>query len=152
MSFKLFDIFEVFNVFEACSVDALGVSNCFSPLARSGTIYGKDDSLGLGTDTLYPEYLTSGSYIYALRCDTSNGDFELRLGSSGDYEEPNASMFIYAFKKEHVELQWNGVDRYVGNNQNMANLWAQYAGKRLCIGGIAIPKLLIHYTFEKIEG
>ena len=126
-------------------------TNCFTALAKSGNVIGKDDSIPLGASTLDPEYLSSGTYIYALRADVTTGAFELRLGVAGDEQEPNTNLFIYEYKGDHVELSWDGTSKYTGTDLTMATTLNALVGSKVCVRGVGIPYLLIDYTYETLE-
>lgn len=125
-------------------------SNCFDVLEKLGDVLGKDDSTGLGSGTLDPEYLSSGTYIYALTINVSTGHMELRLGVTGDEYEKNTKIFLYEAEEDNIELQWDGTSKYVGTNLSFALSLDARVGTRVCFTGIAIPHELISYAFSEL--
>lgn len=131
---------------------SLYYTNCWTPLANSGTIYGFDTGTALGS--ISPSVTSDGSTIYAYNFDTSTGVFRLEIGATGVDQLTNTNMIIHDHPYGNVELFWDAVEfAYLGTDQALATALAADVGSNTCFATYVIPELLIHYTYtELIDG
>ena len=129
---------------------SIAPTNCWEPLIQlTNGWYGNDDAQGEGV--INPNITSAGKHIYAMKFDTISGDWIIQLGVAGNEQADNVDEIVLAFSAGNVLLAWNGVNlRYEGNNQELAVALIEDVGTDVCIGAVAVPEMVIHYTFETL--
>ncbi len=129
-------------------------TNCWQPLIQLpdggyGYDFGQDPS-----GVLVPASTSSGQKIYSFRF-YSTGEFIMEFGDAGDEPIPNATQSIITFDLENVNnvlIQWNEINlRYEGNDISVATQLNDHIDEVICLGAIAVPKLLIYYDFATLD-
>ncbi len=161
MAFKVFNIFDVFNIFEISSGMFNGdkiFTNCWTPLEKlPDNSYGMDKGQS-PSGVMIPSQTADGTEIYSFRL-YSDGRFYVEIGDTGsdqlfaDEAKTNPIvMIIYQYKNDNVEMFWNETNlRYEGTDQTLATTTIADTGSVVCFAALAVPTLLIHYTYEEME-
>ncbi len=127
----------------------IAYTNCYSPLAVSGTVYGYIDSV-FGTIT--PDTVLDGTHIYQTSWDTADGSFIWAFGVAGDEALDNVKLIVVKYGSHQVELHWDATNEYYGGTDTaMADALALIGSGDVCLNTLVIPDLLIHYDFLEME-
>ncbi len=135
-------------------------TNCWNPPGTNSDWIGyrhADTAYG----SLEEVYTASGTFIYAFELNKTTGEARVILsdddGTTPGYQEPNTStLLIKATQFGNLELSWNETEGYYQDfNLELANALFEYHNanplETVCFSAIAVPRLLIHYTFAEIQ-
>ncbi len=146
--------FDIFNIFLLSGSGILATSQDRDNICIT---LGSDGSnlRGFGPLITNPEgnissIITSdGTEIYSFYWDISTGKFIMQFGTGGDTQLDNNSIIVD--NELGLSLIWDDLEKYyTDTDKDISDTISSTIGEEECFLLIAIPRLLINYTFSEI--